>query len=66
MGTFVKLTAPVAIGGAIAQAGELVEVLPTEAKLLIHLGKAVTVRKAPATGADDGDGGRARRAKRGE
>ena len=63
MGTFVKLTAPVSIGGEIAQAGELVEVLPAEARLLIHRGKAVAARKEPA---EDGEGTRAKRTKRGD
>lgn len=66
MGIVVKLTAPVAVGGEIAQAGELVEVLPSEAKLLIHRGKAVAARREPATGSDEGDGSRAKRARRGE
>jgi len=54
---FLKLTSAIAIDGAVVRAGSLVEVTQTEAKNLLHRGKAVLATErdgAPVAGDDDG------------
>jgi len=54
MGISLKLTSAIAIGGAIVKAGEVIEVSETEAKSLLHRGKAVlAVLDVPLT--DEGN-----------